>query len=87
MTSPYSYGLKDDKAETMVECDTCESFFEASHMIDGYCMQCGTCIDCKTYVTDCLCFSKKDKGDISKYIEESWEYSNLNYPTGGWNSL
>ena len=90
-TSPYSYGLKDDKAEKWVECDTCETFFEVSHMQDGYCMQCGTCIDCKTYVTDCLCYSKdtRNKKDMGKWIEENWDNPD---PTtyrqsGGWASL
>jgi len=89
-TSPYSYGLKDDaaSADKWEECDTCETFFDISQMQDGYCMQCGTCIDCKTYVTDCLCFSKsgKNKKEMGKWIEESWEHS-TNYPTGGWSTL
>ena len=82
--SPYSYGLKDDKAEKWVDCETCESFFEVSQMIDGYCKQCGTCVDCKTYVTECLCYkgSGYDKDSVEKTLWNTWE---PNYPTkGGW---
>lgn len=86
-TNPYSYGLKEDRT-LWEECDTCESFFDISQMTDGYCMQCGTCIDCKTYVTDCLCFSKStsNKKDIGRYIEESWE-NPTHHIGGGWASL
>lgn len=90
LPTPYSYGLK-ESAERWEECETCESFFDISQMTDGYCMQCGTCVDCKTYVTDCLCFSKStgNKKDMARWIEESWEKPNSAsyYQTGGWDSL
>ena len=87
--SPYSYGLKDDAAQKWEECDTCETFFDISQMQDGYCMQCGTCIDCKTYVSDCLCYTKQtDKKDMARHIEEFWEHTNPNeWGKGGWNTL
>ena len=87
VATPFSYGLKDGKSENWVDCDTCESFFEAEHMIDGYCMQCGTCVDCKTYVTECLCYkgSNHDKQKASKDLEEYWEHTNPNlWGKGGW---
>lgn len=84
--TPFGFGLKDDSAEKWIDCDTCESFFEASQMIDGYCKQCGTCVDCKTYVTDCLCYkgSGYDKHSVEKTIWNTWD---TEYPTGGWGSL
>ena len=86
--SPYSYGLKDDKSEKWVDCETCESFFEASQMIDGYCRQCGTCIDCKTYVTECLCYSGSIH-DRKKTEDKLWSVfetdANAKYGNrGGW---
>jgi len=85
-TTPFGFGLKDDSAEKWIDCDTCESFFEASQMIDGYCKQCGTCVDCKTYVTDCLCYkgSGYDKHSVEKTIWNTWDND---YPIGGWGSL
>jgi glutamine amidotransferase len=87
--SPYSYGLKDDKAENYIDCDTCETVFEASQMIDGYCKQCGSCVDCKAYVTECLCYTGSTS---SKYATENklwniWEPNYDKYGRGGWASL
>jgi glutamine amidotransferase len=83
--SPYSYGLKDDKAEKWVDCETCESFFEVSQMIDGYCKQCGTCVDCKTYVTECLCY-KGSSYDKKKAEDKVWDAWTSQFPDagGGW---
>ena len=83
--TPFGFGLKDDSAEKWVDCDTCESFFEISQMIDGYCKQCGTCVDCKTYVTECLCYkgSNYDKKQAEDKLWADWEGQ---FPSagGGW---
>jgi len=83
--TPFGFGLKDDSTEKWVDCDTCESFFEISQMIDGYCKQCGTCVDCKTYVTECLCYkgSNYDKKQAEDKLWADWEGQ---FPSagGGW---
>lgn len=85
-TSPYSYGLKDDNSEKWIDCDTCEAYFEVSHMVDGYCKQCGSCVDCKAYVTECLCYkgSNSNKDTIEKTLWNTWEPNYESYRKGGW---
>jgi glutamine amidotransferase len=89
MTTPYSYGLKDEKMDKWVECDTCETFFDIAQMIDGYCKQCGSCVDCKAYVTECLCYkgSGSSKDTIEKTLWNTWEPDYDTYRKGGWSSL
>lgn len=84
MATPFSFGLKDEKGEKWVDCDTCESFFDASQMVDGYCKQCGTCCDCKAYVTECMCY--KGSGYCKDTVEQRlWDTWGENYPRkGGW---
>jgi len=88
MTTPFGFGLKDDSAEKWVDCETCESFFEISQMIEGYCKQCGTCVDCKTYVTDCLCYkgSSFDKKQVDDKLWDTWA-SQFPDAGGGWRTI
>lgn len=58
-TMAIPYVVADD--EESVLCETCNSFNTATDVeFDGMCRNCGTCFDCNTYYTDCMCFKKAD---------------------------
>lgn len=45
-----------DNEDEYVECKTCKDMFHAEEVeYSGYCYNCGSCFDCNTYYTDCLC--------------------------------
>jgi glutamine amidotransferase len=83
VTSPYSYGLKDEDMWKL--CVTCDEVVDTASALDGYCKRCNTCIDCNTYITDCLCFTSPSKSK-KEALDDPWAPSNY-HTKGGWSSL
>lgn len=44
-----------------IECKTCKDMLHTDEVdYTGYCYNCGSCFDCNTYYTDCLCYKKEN---------------------------
>jgi glutamine amidotransferase len=74
---PYDFGLyaKDDEEE-FIDCHVCELTLPIEEMLSEYCPQCGSCWDCSTYVSDCLCYAGSNKSHNPSVVKD-WE-------KGGW---
>jgi hypothetical protein len=64
-----------DIDDEIVICETCNTENGALEFYDvGACKNCGSCFDCSTYYTDCLCYKGKGRGVSTG--TEGWK--------GGW---
>jgi len=75
---PYDFGLyaKDDEEESYIDCGVCDLVLPIEDMHTEYCPQCGSCWDCRAYISDCLCYSGANKTYDGRTIAE-WQ-------KGGW---
>ena len=75
---PYDFGLyaKDDEEESYIDCGVCDLVLPIEDMNTEYCPQCGSCWDCRAYVSDCLCYSGAHKAYDNR-MTNNWE-------KGGW---
>ena len=80
-TNPLDFGLgfggySTDKDNVQWrECTVCETYVDAAMVEDWdetYCMACGSCYDCNTYLTDCLCYKGKGKTWAANGKEGAW---------------
>lgn len=74
---PYDFGLyvKDDEEE-FINCDVCELVVPIEEVLNEFCPQCGSCWDCATYLTDCLCYARSNNAYDNRTVN-NWE-------KGGW---
>jgi glutamine amidotransferase len=77
--NPHNYGLyaKDDEESSFIDCGVCDLVLPVEDMDTEFCPQCGSCWDCRAYVSDCLCYSGANKAYDYRTPTTNWE-------KGGW---
>jgi glutamine amidotransferase len=76
---PYDFGLyaKDDEEDDFIDCGVCDLVLPVADMENEFCPQCGSCWDCRAYMSDCLCYSGANKAYDYRTPTTTWE-------KGGW---
>ncbi len=79
--NPLDFGLSESSPKTggldFAVCTVCETYTDTNMLEwdESFCVTCGSCYECESYVTNCMCYQGSEKTWANWGVEGGWALS------------